>query len=159
MTNEQTTIELVDPLSEQSIAAFLKLGREYLREIDPANKEKHEAFLSSMLKRQGEPDRWLHLLKHGTEYIGLAHSKIDHDDRPGWGYILEFYVVSSHRRFGHGKCLCMHIFNLLRERGVVDVWLGTHPLAERFWQSLGFECNGEMEGEYRVMVTSIRMAE
>ena len=136
--------------------SFLALGRDYLAEIlsdRPA--EEREAYLQSMLARQGEPDRWLLMLKVVGEPTGLVHAKIDRDDRPGWGYILEFYIRPQSRNSGRGRFLCDYVLNLFRERSVEDVWLTANPPPEGFWRSCGFKETGEMEGGNKIMAMSL----
>jgi len=79
-------LELVSVAKEDAnkISTFLRLGRDYLKDLAF---EERESFLQSILARQGEPDRWLLLLKHQNEYVGFAHVKIDKNERPGWGFL------------------------------------------------------------------------
>lgn len=107
--------------------AFRLLGRDYLAELlCDRLAEEREAFLQSMLDRQGEPDRWLLLLKAADEPVGFIHAKIDHDDRPGWRYILEFYIRPEKRKSGLGQILCEHMLRLFSQRGIKDVWLASN---------------------------------
>ena len=89
--------------------------------------------------------------------MGLAHVKIDRDERPGWGFILEFYIVPARRGAGMGRSFFNLIAGVLRSRGVRDVWL----LAEKaipFWRSLGFRLTGEIDEEtgQKIMTKSLR---
>lgn len=137
-----------------TVSAFLNLGRDYLSGLPP---DERERFLQSILARQGEPDRWLLLLRYLDEYIGLVHMKIDWDERPGWGFILEFYIVPYRRRQGLGRKLFDLVVKIFQARGVKDIWLLTDPAAEQFWRSIGFREIGEIDEEtsQKVMVISI----
>ena len=87
-------LELVSVAKEDAnkISTFLRLGRDYLKDL---TFEERERFLQSILARQGEPDRWLFLLKHKNEYVGFAHVKIDKDERPGWGFYSGILYCTS----------------------------------------------------------------
>jgi len=80
--------------NQEAISVFLNLGRDYLSDLSHDEQEK---FLQSIMVHQVEPDRWLLLLRAEDEYMGFVHMKIDKDEHPGWGFILEFYVVPNRR--------------------------------------------------------------
>ena len=127
------------------VSIFLDLGMGYFSEFDSPADFDPEKFLHSILKRQEEPDRWLFLLRHGGKHIGFVHAKIDRDEHPGWGYILEFFIVPDKRRAGWGCTLFNFIVKTLQSREVDHLWLGAVPGAEAFWYSLGFKKTGEKE--------------
>ncbi len=137
----------------EKVSTFIRLGRDYFKDLDF---EERERFLQSILSRLGEPDRWLFLLKYKNEYVGLAHVKIDKDERPGWGFILEFYIIPSKRRMGLGRKFFSLIEDLLRSKGVKDVWLlATEAIP--FWCSLGFRLTGEIDKEtcQKILIKSL----
>lgn len=127
-----------------TVSTFLSLGRDYLKDLPHGEREK---FLQSTLARQAEPDRWLLLLKHQNEYVGFVHMKIDKDERLGWGFILEFYIVPNKRKMGLGRTLFGFCANILQSQNVKNVWLLTNLSAEPFWRSLGFKQTGEKDRE------------
>ena len=133
---------------------FLNLGRDYLSQLPH---DKREMFLKSILDHQGEPDRWLLLLRVEDEYIGFVHMKIDRDERLGWGFILEFYIIPSKRRLGWGRKLFNLSVKILRARNVKNIWLLTNPESEPFWHFLGFRETDERDKEtgQKIMVTLI----
>lgn len=135
-------VELISVTNDNpdALSAFLNLGRDYLSDLPF---DERERFLQSILARQGEPDRWLLLLKYGNEYVGFVHMKIDRDERPGWGFILEFYVVPNKRKLGWGRRSFNLVAKILQGRGVKNIWLLTSPTAEPFWYSLGFRETGQ----------------
>jgi GNAT superfamily N-acetyltransferase len=139
---ELVSVSRIDPVT---VSTFLNLGRDYFKEL-PA--ERRERFMESILERQGERDRWLFLLKHKEEFVGFAHLKIDKDERPGWGFILEFYIVPNKRRLGLGRAFLNTIEELLRSKAVKDVWLlSGSSEAHAFWSSLGFKLTREVDKE------------
>jgi len=136
--------------SKESIEAFRRMVLNYTRELsDPVPHP--EEFARSMIELQGQADRWLLTLRIENEYGGFVHAKIDRDERQGWGYILEFYIVPHGRRCGFGRALYKYIASIFRRKGVERVWLVSNPPAEEFWQALGFRRTGEMEGGRKVM--------
>lgn len=127
MTDLEKEVELIwvtykDP---QAISIFLNLGRDHLSGLPS---DERESSLSSVPARQGEPDCWLFPLKHGSEYVGLTHMKIDMEERLGLG-----------RRLSK---LCAGI---LRDRNVEDVWPLTDQATAEFWSSLGFRETEEID--------------
>jgi GNAT superfamily N-acetyltransferase len=138
-----------------TISMFLRLGRDYLKDMPH---EEQESFLQSILARQGEPNRWLLLLKHQNVYVGFAHVKIDRDERPGWGFILEFYVVPIKRKMGLGRTFFNLIADMLQSQGVKDIRLLADSISEPFWRSLGFRLTGEVDKEtgQNIMAKSLR---
>jgi len=136
------------------ISIFLRLGRDYFKDL---TFEEREKFLQSILARQGELDRWLFLLKHKNEYVGFAHVKIDKNERPGWGFILEFYIVPAKRKMGMGRRFYNLIEDMLKSRGVKNIWL-LATMAIPFWRSLGFKLTGEIDKEtgQNILMKSLR---
>lgn len=142
--------------SQNIVSTFLSLGRGYLKNMPS---EERESFLQSILARQGEPDRFLVLLKHKNEYAGFAHVKIDRDERIGWGFILEFYIVPTKRKIGLGRTFFNVITEMLQVRGVKDVWLLADSSSEPFWRALGFKQTGEIDKEtgQDIMIKSLSL--
>jgi len=156
MDDLEENAELISVTNKNAdiLSTFLNLGGDYLSDLPT---EERERFLQSIVARQGEPDRWLLLLRYGNEHIGFVHMKIDRDERPGWGFILEFYIVPNKRKLGWGRRLFNLIVKILKARGAKDIWLLTTPAVEQFWCSLGFKETGEVDREtgQKIMVTSI----
>ena len=153
--NEKLRLEYATDFTPAEAEAFLRLGGPYLAEIDPENATDHQRFLQSILRRQGEPDRWLTLFRARDQVVGFAHFKIDRDDRPGSGYILEFYVVPERRRQRLGKRYLSMMMATMKAAGYRMVWLASHPAAESFWRACGFCETGEFERNQRVMTRSL----
>lgn len=156
MAHLKEKVELVSVSKDdpKTASAFLNLGSDYLSGLPF---DERESFLQSILARQGKPDRWLLLFRYGNEYLGFVHMKIDRDERPSWGFILEFYIVPNKRNLGWGRKLFYLITEILQTRNVKNVWLLTDPAAKKFWFKLGFKETGETDSEtgQKIMVTSI----
>lgn len=145
----------VSSADPETVSASLALGRDYLKGLAS---EDAERFLQSILKRQGEPNRWLLLLKHENEWTGFTHVKIDNDERPGWGFILEFYVVPTKRRIGLGTTLFNMVERMLQAEGVKNMWLLPDGRSEPFWRSVGFSLSPEVDEDTgrNVMIKPLR---
>jgi len=156
MAHLEEKAELIQVTNDypDTVATFLSLGRDYLSDL---SSDERERFLRSILTRQSESDRWLLLLKYEGEYLGFIHMKIDRHERPGWGFILEFYIVPNKRRVGWGRRLFNLTVEILRARGVKSIYLLSTPTSEQFWYKLGFAGTGEIDKEtcQKVLVTSI----
>jgi GNAT superfamily N-acetyltransferase len=146
----------LEPVTENkpgTVSTFLTLGRDYLSKSKMSTDER-ERFLQSILARQREADRWLLLLKYQERSLGFVHMKIDKDERLGWGFVLEFYIVPDKRRQRLGSKLFTLVRKILQDQGVQDIWLLASPPSDSFWRSLGFQETGEKEDGQKVMVLS-----
>jgi len=158
MDAEKITLEFVRKEQAHLVDIFMHLGRDYNAEIAREGEtiDMHERFLKSIVSRQGEPERWLALFKLDQEHIGFCHFKIDRQERPGWGYIMEFYIISSQRRKGFGRRCCGLVSEILRNQGAETVWLASDPQAEEFWRACGFRETGEFERDQKIMITNLQ---
>ncbi len=153
--NEKLRLECVTDCESAEVRTFLRLGGPYMAEIGPNSAIDDQRFLQSMLRRQGEPDRWLTLFMQGDQAVGFAHFKIDKDERPGSGYILEFYIIPERRRRGLGReCLSL-ITSTLTVAGCKSVWLASQSTAESFWRACGFYETGEFERDQKVLIKTV----
>lgn len=136
---------------------FLNLGYDYMKETAPEKSlEIHNKFLNSILNRQSEKERWLIGLKINNRMIGFAHFKVDRDERIGWGYILEFYIIPDFRRKGLGSKLYNFIKQEFMNCGIKNIWLTASKVdGEPFWFSIGFMDTGEIENELKILEISI----
>ena len=76
--------------------------------------------------------------------IGFIYAKVDHEDhlgfiKPGYGFIMEFYVIPQYRRKGYGTLMFQHIQEMFKRHGVKRMYLTADPVTgEPFWEALGF---------------------
>ena len=140
------TLYSKDPTLDE---VFMEMGHDYMSNQPP---EKRERFLRSVLDLQGQPDRWLYFLKLRGEYIGFTHLKIDKTDRPGWGWMMEFYIKPEYRMKGMGRYLYENSVKEFKGR-VTDLWLTTEAVAIGFWEAMGYRQTGRMAdfNEYEIM--------
>ena len=148
-------IRQLDQHDVGDVQSFLELGLAYLAEIDDTPEEVNKIFLRSIVSKDFENDRWLLLLLKGDLHLGFVHAKIDIQERPGWGYILEFYIVPKMRRKGYGSMLHSKIVDIFVQKELKNVWLTANPKSESFWRSVGFSYSGEEENGYKVMCCEV----
>ena len=139
---------------EELASAFLEMGEDYMGSEPP---ELRGRFLRSVVDLQVEEERWLYLLRVDTGFIGFVHMKVDTTDRPGWGWMMEFYIRPEHRRRGYGRGLYERSEETLTDRGVKDFWLTSNPEAIPFWRAMGYAETGEKAefNNYPVIVKSV----
>lgn len=105
---------------------------------------------------QGPLDRHLELCYVGEKIVGFLYGKIDHEDhrgfiKPGYGYIMEFYVCPQHRRKGYGKTMYLRLERLFRSNGAKRMYLTADPVTGKsFWEAMGFVNTGERSPENKL---------
>lgn len=119
----------------------------------PLPKEFQKKWIDSIIGMQGAPDRHLELCFVGESPIGFLYGKIDHEDhrgyvKPGYGYIMEFYVKPAYRRRGYGRHMFHRLEDLLSRDGAKMMYLTADPVTGRpFWEAMGFENTYEKSPE------------
>ncbi|MBU1144595.1 MAG: GNAT family N-acetyltransferase [Firmicutes bacterium] len=85
------------------------------------------------------------LFYFNSECIGIANFAIDLGGirgiiEPGYGFIMEFYIVPEKRKHGFGRMFFSHIESVLKADGANALYL-TPDLVTGipFWKALGFE--------------------
>lgn len=106
-----------------------------------------------MIELQGDSDRHLELCYDNKNLIGFLYCKTDRKHhkgfiKPGYGYIMEFYVKPEYRRLGFGTAMFEHIEFLFALHEVKNMWLTADPVTGiPFWKTIGFESSGEISPE------------
>ena len=135
----------------------------YCQELDrnvgrETPEETLKRFIASIASMSEDKDRFVELCYLGKDLIGFAYGKIDRERhrgyvRPGWGYVMEFYVKPEHRRNGYGKKIYKHLENILKSNGVSNIWLTADPVTgEPFWSAVGFTNSGEKSLENNLYI-------
>ena len=143
--------------------AFFNLMVSYIQETDT-----HRGIVTpyefvlrgteSILQMQGPADRYLELCCDRESLVGFLYCKVDHvGDRgfikPGYGYIMEFYVKPGYRRKGYGRAMFQHIESLFSSQGTRRMYLTADPVTgQPFWQAVGFEATGEISPENGLLI-------
>jgi GNAT superfamily N-acetyltransferase len=110
-------------------------------------------WFNSIIDMQGPPDRHLEVALDGETPVGFLYGKVDHAEhrgfvKPGFGYIMEFYVVPEYRRRGVGTRLFRRLETLFAHDGAEQMYLTADPVTgEPFWHTKGFKTNGETSPE------------
>ena len=148
---------------QKRCAVFESLMADYVRELDEHGHEPMpEGFLKkwvgSIISMQGPKDRHLELCYLGKEPIGFLYGKVDRDGhngyiRPGWGYIMEFYVIPSRRRKGCGREMYKRLEKLFKDDGADKMYLTADPVTGKpFWEAMGFSATGERSPENKMEI-------
>lgn len=101
----------------------------------------------SMIDKLDE-SRLLRMALDDGEAIGFCYAKIDKEGdrgliRPGWGYMMEFFVHPAHRRKGIGRRLTDACEAFFAGHGVHHVWLTADAVTGvPFWLSCGYSDSG-----------------
>lgn len=115
-------------------------------------------FISSVVDMSENTGRFIELCYLDKVLIGFAYGKIDREEhrgyvRPGWGYVMEFYVKHEYRRNGYGKEIYKHLENIFKSNGVSNIWLTADPVTgEPFWDAVGFTNSGERSPENNLYI-------
>jgi ribosomal protein S18 acetylase RimI-like enzyme len=80
----------------------------------------------SSLNMQGPSDRHLELCYSGDNLVGFLYGKVDHEDhkghkKPGFGYVMEFYVKPEYRRTGFGMAMFRRLERLFAADGATSM--------------------------------------
>ena len=102
--------------------------------------------------------RYLKIVFIDNEPVGFCYAKIDKigdkgDIRPGWGYIMEFFIRSTFRRKGLGKELAVSCEQFFKNNDVKNIWLTADDITGvPFWKALGYHDTGEISKENNQMI-------
>lgn len=128
---------------------FESLMHDYTAEIDehsdhPLPDQIQQKWINSIIAMQGPSDRHLELCYVDETLVGFLYGKIDHKDhkgfiKPGYGYIMEFYVKPEYRRRGYGTMMFNRLERLFRNDGAKMMYLTADPVTGKpFWEAMGF---------------------
>jgi GNAT superfamily N-acetyltransferase len=147
--------------NETHLALFTSLLLPYAHEIDQhvdrtTPDETLRKWASGILNRMDSPDRLLFVCYESAgsdEPIGFLYGKIDREGdrgyvRPGWGYVMEFYVRPAFRRRGYGREMTAHLEEWFASRNIRRLYLTADPVTGvPFWGALGYTDSGTVSPE------------
>ncbi len=163
-------MEFIRVTQENGVACrlFAEMMYPYIGELNahshrPLPEQYWQKWIDSILSMQGPTDRHLELCYVDGEPIGFLYGKVDHKEhkgyiRPGWGYIMEFYVAPAHRRRGYGRQMFARLHEHFIRDGVTQMYLTADPVTGRpFWEAMGFATTGEIspDNEMEILVRDI----
>ena len=142
----------------ENCKVFASLMFDYIDEMNehserPLPKKFQQKWIDSILSMQGPSDRHLELCYIQETPIGFLYGKIDHEHhkgfiKPGYGYIMEFYVKPEHRRNGYGRMMFERLEHLFRMDGANTMYLTADPVTGKpFWEAMGFVNTNEKSPE------------
>jgi len=121
------------------------------------------AVTRSMINMQGPHDRHPELFYDGDNLIGFLCGKVDHEGhkgfiKPGYGYIMEFYVKPEYRHLGYGKVMFERLQYLFASHCTKRMYLTADPVTGRpFWEAMGFETSGESSPENGLLIFELSL--
>lgn len=147
--------------NQEVCTAFRALMTSYMEELDahsdePLPMELLPKWIDSIIAMQGPSDRHTELCYVGGNLIGFLYGKVDHEEhkgfiKPGYGYIMEFYVRPQFRHKGYGKKMFLHMEHLFRKDGAKRMYLTADPVSGKpFWEAMGFANTGEQSPENKL---------
>lgn len=144
--------------NEEHYKLFESLMIPYNKELDAhRNRVTPEDFIlkitRGMLRMQGPHDRHLELCYENDELVGFLYGKVDHENhkgfiKPGYGYIMEFYVLPECRRKGFGHAMFNRLYGHFASHGTKTMYLTADPVTGKpFWEVMGFADTGILSPE------------
>ena len=119
--------------SKENCETFTSLMYEYVHEMNehdghPLPENLLQKWIKSIIAMQCPADRHLELCYDDGMLVGFLYGKIDHENhkgfiKPGYGYIMEFYVKPECRRKGCGRSMYKHLEKLFRDNGADMMYL------------------------------------
>ena len=106
-------------VSEEYRSVFHKLMQMYAKELDRHQNRSTDSLIlerwtDRIIEKQFDASMCLKLCFYGSSVIGFLYGKIDRTEdkgfkKPGYGYVMEFYVLSEYRRKGYGRRMFNHL--------------------------------------------------
>ncbi len=156
-------------VTEENQGEFHRLMLMYSRELDEhqdrsTDSEILNKWTDSMIAKQHDSGRCLKLCCAGGGVIGFLFGKIDSEQdkgfkKPGYGYVMEFYVLPEYRNSGYGRKMFRHLEGFFRSNGVKRMYLTADPVTGKpFWEALGFVSTGERSPENKLNIYEKRVS-
>jgi ribosomal protein S18 acetylase RimI-like enzyme len=117
---------------------------EYMHEIGEiaSVQELERGLISRICLSEEQEQIFFDIIWSGNNAIGFAFYSIDGGIKnlipPGYGYIMEFYLIEQWRNRGIASNTIFDICNNLKMLGCPKIYLTSIPQSERFWLNVGF---------------------
>ncbi|GKX66536.1 GNAT family N-acetyltransferase [Inconstantimicrobium mannanitabidum] len=77
---------------------------------------------------------------------------------PGYGYIMEYYIIPEMRRKGYATELFQHVTSLFKKHGVTQMYLTPDSiLGIPFWTTIGFKNSGKIDPDNNMPIYEKRI--
>ena len=148
----------LDPSNKKQHRTFLKLMHAYIRELERHRQKKTskrvlKKWTKSVIETGCTSGRHLCLVHYNGKPVGFFYGKVDREGdrgeiRPGWGYVMEFFVKKRYRRQGIGTEMNDILEALLRQDGAEHFYLTADPVTGKtFWIAQGYTPTGILSDE------------
>lgn len=120
----------------------------YMREIGEvtSESESEKELLSRIHLSENHEHIFFRIIWSGNDAVGFASYSIDGGIKniipPGYGYIMEFYLLEHWRKRGIASSTVSDICNNLKELGCSQIYLTSVHQSEHFWLNNGFHNSG-----------------
>lgn len=125
-------------VTEENSTDFHRLMQMYAKELDGHQNRNTDPkvlkrWTNSIIEKQFDSAGCLRLCYSESSVIGFLYGKIDQPDdkgfkKPGFGYIMEFYVLPEHRRNGYGRQMFSHLEDYFKANRVKQMYLTADPV-------------------------------
>lgn len=150
-------------VSEEYRSVFHKLMQMYAKELDRHQNRSTDSLIlerwtDRIIEKQFDASMCLKLCFYGSSVIGFLYGKIDRTEdkgfkKPGYGYVMEFYVLPEYRRKGYGRRMFNHLEKYFKTNNVDKMYLTADPITGKpFWESMGFVCTYEISPDNNMPV-------
>lgn len=145
-------------VTEKNRDVFHRLMLDYAKELDEqqqrvTEQKTLEKWTDSVIEKGSNDGRYLKLCYAEGKAVGFVYGKVDSSSdmgykKPGYGYVMEFYVIPDCRRKGYGRKMFRRLERFFECGGVKRMYLTAAPvIGKLFWEAIGFACTGEISPE------------
>ena len=130
----------------------------YMHEIGEValSAELEKGLLSRIRLSEDHEHIFFSIIWSGNNAIGFAFYSIDGGIKnlipPGYGYIMEFYLLEQWRNRGIASSTVSDICNKLKKLGCPKIYLTPVPQSENFWLNIDFHNNGLVDPDNKLPI-------
>ena len=152
-------LKKLDPKNQEQCGIFRQLMCLYSHELDRQLGQKTpedmlDKWIQSIINAESlSSKRYLYIAEQDGQAVGFFYGKVDCEEdrgnpRPGWGYVMEFFVIEQLRRRGIGTAMYHELESLFRHDGASCFYLTANSaVGKPFWMAQGFSGTGTVSPE------------
>lgn len=158
--------EQILPGNERQYQELISLWVPYMREIFKDDEETQnesdadlEKYALQRVNIQGKRnDMHFELVYLEKEVIGFAFYAVDLGGikgiiKPGYGYIMEYYIIPSKRRNGYATELYRHVADTFKHHNIEQLYLTPDSTTGiPFWSKMGFSDSGKIDPDNKISI-------